>query len=134
MIPFLHGARRCVLVGDPQQLPSTVLSTAAQGVSFQRSLFERFTSLGAEAVLLSVQYRMHQEIRAFPSRAFYEGRLRDSESVIAAPPESYHASWPLRPRALLESRERHERRRRTQRIYSKYHDASIHSKISHRSL
>jgi senataxin len=110
LIPFLHGARRCVLVGDPQQLPSTVLSTAAQGVSFQRSLFERFTSLGAEAVLLSVQYRMHPEIRAFPSRAFYEGRLRDSESVIAAPPESYHASWPLRPYVLFDASQGKEKR------------------------
>jgi senataxin len=91
LIPFLHGARRCVLVGDPQQLPSTVLSGAAQGVSFQRSLFERFTMLGAQALLLSVQYRMHPAIRAFPSDVFYEGRLVDSESVRSAQPEPYHA-------------------------------------------
>jgi hypothetical protein len=41
---------------------------------------------------------------------------------------------PAGVRALLESRERHERRHRTQRIYSNDHDESIHSKISHRSL
>ena len=41
---------------------------------------------------------------------------------------------PTGVRALLESRERHERRRRKQSIYSKYHDASMHAKISHRSL
>jgi hypothetical protein len=41
---------------------------------------------------------------------------------------------PAGVRALLESRERHKRRRRTQRIYSNDHDESIQSKISHRSL
>ena len=41
---------------------------------------------------------------------------------------------PAGVRALLESRERHERRRRKQRIYSNDHDESIHSKISHQSL
>ena len=83
LIPFLHGARRCVLVGDPQQLPSTVLSRAAKASLFQRSLFERFVSLGARPVLLSVQYRMHPEIRAWPSREFYDNRLTDSDSVRA---------------------------------------------------
>ena len=89
LIPFLHGARRCVLVGDPQQLPSTVISKHAQQVSFQRSLFERFNELGAEALLLSVQYRMHPEIREFPSEEFYEGRLMDSACVIKRRPEPY---------------------------------------------
>jgi len=83
LIPFLHGAKRCVLVGDPQQLPSTVLSRAAKASLFQRSLFERFVSLGARPVLLSVQYRMHPEIRAWPSREFYDDRLTDSDSVRA---------------------------------------------------
>ena len=81
LIPFLHGARRCVLVGDPQQLPSTVLSSAAKASAFQRSLFERFVRLGARPVLLSVQYRMHPAIRAWPSREFYEDKLTDDASV-----------------------------------------------------
>jgi senataxin len=89
LIPFLHGARRCVLVGDPQQLPSTVISKNAQQVSFQRSLFERFNELGAEALLLSVQYRMHPGIREFPSEEFYDGRLQDSASVLGRKQEPY---------------------------------------------
>ena len=89
LIPFLHGARRCVLVGDPQQLPSTVISKNAQQVSFQRSLFERFNELGAEALLLSVQYRMHPGIREFPSEEFYDGRLQDSASVLGRSQEPY---------------------------------------------
>ena len=105
LIPFLHGARRCVLVGDPQQLPSTVLSGAAQGVSFQRSLFERFVALGAEATLLSVQYRMHPEIRKFPSSAFYDDRLVDSDSVVAAAArrEPYHDANHLGPYVVFDA-------------------------------
>ena len=45
--------------------------------------------LGAEALLLSVQYRMHPEIREFPSEEFYEGRLMDSACVIKRRPEPY---------------------------------------------
>jgi senataxin len=82
LVPFLLGAERCVLVGDPRQLPSTVLSGAAQEAKLQRSLFERFSTLGARIVLLSVQYRMHPEIRRFPSEAFYDGRLEDARSVL----------------------------------------------------
>lgn len=81
LIPFLHGARRCVLVGDPRQLPSTVLSSAAKASLFQRSLFERFVKLGARPILLSVQYRMHPAIRAWPSREFYDDRLVDADAV-----------------------------------------------------
>ena len=69
--------------GYPNSPPPS--SGRCHGVSFQRSLFERFTALGAEAMLLSVQYRMHPAIRAFPSKAFYESRLTDSASVTSAP-------------------------------------------------
>jgi senataxin len=48
---------------------------------FQRSLFERFTMLGARPILLSVQYRMHPAIRAWPSREFYDDRLTDADAV-----------------------------------------------------
>ena len=40
-IPLIYGCRRCVLVGDPAQLPPTVLSPRAARSGLQRSLFER---------------------------------------------------------------------------------------------
>lgn len=40
---------------------------------------------------------MHPDIRRFPSDCFYGGRLTDSEAVASAPPESFHALWPLKP-------------------------------------
>jgi DNA polymerase III delta prime subunit len=49
------GSRfKCVLVGDPQQLPATVLSRAAEELMYGRSLFERLQAAGREPYLLSV--------------------------------------------------------------------------------
>ena len=44
LIPLRHLASnlaRCVLVGDPRQLPATVLSLPATAAGFDRSLFAR---------------------------------------------------------------------------------------------
>ncbi|GAV59278.1 LOW QUALITY PROTEIN: AAA_11 domain-containing protein/AAA_12 domain-containing protein [Cephalotus follicularis] len=95
--PLSLGAARCVLVGDPQQLPATVISKAAGTLLYSRSLFERFQQAGCPTMLLSVQYRMHPQIRDFPSRYFYQGRLTDSESVVSLPEEIYHKDPLLKP-------------------------------------
>ncbi|CAA3025985.1 Hypothetical predicted protein [Olea europaea subsp. europaea] len=95
--PLSLGAARCVLVGDPQQLPATVISKAAGTLLYSRSLFERFQQAGCPTMLLSVQYRMHPQIRDFPSSYFYQGRLTDSESVANLPDEIYYKDPLLRP-------------------------------------
>ncbi|CAA2994480.1 Hypothetical predicted protein [Olea europaea subsp. europaea] len=95
--PLSLGAARCVLVGDPQQLPATVISKAAGTLLYSRSLFERFQQAGCPTMLLSVQYRMHPQIRDFPSRHFYQGRLTDSESVANLPDEKYYKDSLLKP-------------------------------------
>ncbi|KAK4859349.1 hypothetical protein QYF36_004082 [Acer negundo] len=95
--PLALGAARCVLVGDPQQLPATVISKAAGTLLYSRSLFERFQQAGCPTMLLSVQYRMHPYIRDFPSRHFYQDRLTDSESVANLPDEVYYKDPLLRP-------------------------------------
>ncbi|XP_077213886.1 uncharacterized protein LOC143848744 isoform X3 [Tasmannia lanceolata] len=95
--PLSLGAARCVLVGDPQQLPATVISKAAGTLLYSRSLFERFQQAGCPTMLLSVQYRMHPQIRDFPSRYFYQGRLTDSESVTNLGDEIYCKDPLLKP-------------------------------------
>ncbi|MCO5552817.1 hypothetical protein L7F22_006334 [Adiantum nelumboides] len=95
--PLSLGAARCVLIGDPQQLPATVISRAANTLQYSRSLFERFQQGGCPAMLLSVQYRMHPQVRDFPSRYFYQSRLVDSESISSLPDEPYHSDALLRP-------------------------------------
>ena len=78
LIPLQLNVDRCILVGDPQQLPATVTSRTADANMYARSLFERLQAAGHSASLLSVQYRMHPSIRAFPSNHFYAGKLSDS--------------------------------------------------------
>merc|ERR1740138_219410 len=57
------------------------------------SLFERLLRLGVPAQLLSVQYRMHPAIAAFPSLTFYENRVSNGVGYEARiPPSGY--KWP----------------------------------------
>ncbi|CAI5515346.1 unnamed protein product, partial [Closterium sp. Naga37s-1] len=75
------GLRYAVLVGDPKQLPATVMSKVAVEGHYNRSLFEQLQGNGWEVHMLSVQYRMHPEISRFPSHCFYEGRIEDGANV-----------------------------------------------------
>ncbi len=66
LIPLRFGSRQCILVGDPQQLPATIMSPEAAKKGLDQSLFQRFQSAGYPVNLLDVQYRMHPQISAFP--------------------------------------------------------------------
>jgi len=70
-------ADRVVMGGDHQQLPPTVKSLAAAKGGLADTLMQKVVALWPQAVsLLTVQYRMNEEIMTFPSRWFYEGRLQ----------------------------------------------------------
>lgn len=98
LIPLRYGARRCILVGDPNQLPPTVLSQAALGFAYEQSLFNRIQAVTPHIVyLLSVQYRMHPEISVFPSQYFYQGRLQDSPDLALATQRDWHRCDYTRP-------------------------------------
>nr|XP_012574080.2 uncharacterized ATP-dependent helicase C29A10.10c-like isoform X2 [Cicer arietinum] len=123
--PLSLGAARCVLVGDPQQLPATVISKAAGTLMYSRSLFERFQQAGCPTMLLSVQYRMHPQIRDFPSRYFYQGRLTDSESVVKLPDEPYYKDPLLRPYIFYDIRHGRESHRGGSVSYQNIHEAQF---------
>lgn len=82
LIPLKLGCRRLILVGDPKQLPATVLSRRAIERRYDISLFQRLQMSGHQVVMLSVQYRMHPQISAFPSRHFYDGELHDYKDIL----------------------------------------------------
>ncbi|XVE95339.1 hypothetical protein REPUB_Repub02eG0088500 [Reevesia pubescens] len=121
--PLSLGAARCVLVGDPQQLPATVISKAAGTLLYSRSLFERFQQAGCPTMLLSVQYRMHPQIRDFPSRYFYQGRLTDSESVANLPDEVYYKDPLLKPYLFYDITHGRESHRGGSVSYQNVHEA-----------
>ncbi|KAK2998961.1 hypothetical protein RJ639_023227 [Escallonia herrerae] len=123
--PLALGAARCVLVGDPQQLPATVISKAAGTLLYSRSLFERFQQAGCPTMLLSVQYRMHPHIRSFPSGYFYQGRLTDSESVTNLPEDVYYKDSLLRPYIFYDITHGRESHRGGSVSYQNIHEAQF---------
>ncbi|KAK3035534.1 hypothetical protein RJ639_034739, partial [Escallonia herrerae] len=90
-----RGAK-CIMVGDPKQLPATVLSNIASKYLYQCSMFERLQRAGHPVIMLTKQYRMHPEISHFPSLHFYNSQLLngDEMSSKAAP---FHKTESLGP-------------------------------------
>jgi senataxin len=97
LIPLRLGVKQLVLVGDPQQLPATVLAKRESVGNYERSLFERLEHCGLPVHTLNIQYRMHPVISLFPRNVFYEGILQDSESVSRLTPFFAKAPFSLSP-------------------------------------
>ena len=75
-------AGRIILAGDHCQLPATVKSYEALKRGLGKSLMERIVETHPECVtLLTMQYRMHREIMAFPNQEFYDGRMTAAPEV-----------------------------------------------------
>lgn len=81
LIPLRYGAKNVVLVGDPAQLPATLLSAVVKRSGYGKSLFARLVENGYPCHFLSLQYRMHPRISYFPSHEFYNGKLRDAVNI-----------------------------------------------------
>ena len=95
LIAFARRPRRCLLVGDPAQLPATMASEVARRAGHDVSLMQRLLNIangeklavGAPGLrewytLLDTQYRMHPDISKFPSKQFYRGCVRDADVVL----------------------------------------------------
>eukprot|EP00388_Colpodella_angusta_P005196 GDKJ01016221.1.p1 GENE.GDKJ01016221.1~~GDKJ01016221.1.p1 ORF type:complete len:1016 (+),score=255.20 GDKJ01016221.1:381-3050(+) len=95
LIALQYGCKRLILVGDPKQLPATVFSATATEYFFDRSLFQRLESLGNPVTMLSVQYRMHPTLSAYPSKQFYNSQLKDAENIKDLVPEVPFHSLPI---------------------------------------
>jgi len=105
LIPLRYECRRCVLVGDPKQLPPTVISAEAERRGYAQSLFVRLYEAAPDRVhLLSIQYRMHPSISQFPSAAFYARHLRDGPGMAEATAQPWHAAPLFGPFRFLDVR------------------------------
>ncbi|KAG9575342.1 DNA helicase, partial [Aureobasidium melanogenum] len=96
-VPLLSsGASKLILAGDHLQLPPTIKSSNSKstnqnpktwqgGVNLETTLFDRMLDLYGDDIkrMLTIQYRMHEKINAFPSAALYESKLMAAESVKA---------------------------------------------------
>ena len=83
-------ADRVVMGGDHQQLPPTVKSLEAARGGLADTLMQKVVKLWPQCVsLLTVQYRMNEDIMDFSSRWFYDRRL------VAAPEVAHRQVSPL---------------------------------------
>ncbi|KAG4301639.1 hypothetical protein PCK1_002124 [Pneumocystis canis] len=98
IIPLKYGCKRCILVGDPNQLPPTVFSQMATNYSYEQSLFVRMQKNCPSSVhMLSIQYRMHPYISQFPSEIFYSNKLIDSENIEEQTKRPWHQIYLFGP-------------------------------------
>lgn len=94
LIPLMLGVKTLVLVGDPQQLPATILSPVAKEKGLGKSLFARnyawmSSREGRDHAklhkypmhLLDIQYRMHPAIAEWPSSYFYSRKLCTESNI-----------------------------------------------------
>lgn len=117
LIPLKYGCTKCILVGDPKQLPPTVLSQSAARFGYDQSLFVRMQRNHPNDVhLLDTQYRMHPEISAYPSAQFYEGRLYDGNDMGALRTQKWHESKLLGPYRFFDVEGIQERGRKGQSL------------------
>lgn len=109
LIPLKYGCSKCVLVGDPKQLPPTVLSREAARFQYEQSLFVRMQANHPDDVhLLDTQYRMHPEISSFPSKAFYDGKLLDGPDMLPLRTKPWHDSNVLGPYRFFDVQGSHQ--------------------------
>ncbi|KAG5550072.1 hypothetical protein RHGRI_015137 [Rhododendron griersonianum] len=75
LVPLANGCKQLFLVGDPVQLPATVISPIAEK-------FGMFSQSGSIPFII--------QIRSFPSREFYDGELEDGPDVVNQTKRSWH--------------------------------------------
>ncbi|KAG0762590.1 hypothetical protein G6F16_005643 [Rhizopus arrhizus] len=119
LIPLKFDTQRCILVGDPNQLPPTVMSTLATKYDYQQSLFMRLEkTIGKEVNLLNIQYRMHPEISDLPSRLFYQSRLQDGSEMDKISSAVWHALPEFPPYCFYDVRDGQEKMGRGKSIFN----------------
>ena len=120
IIPLRYGCKKCIMVGDPNQLPPTVLSQKAASFNYEQSLFVRMQNNYKDSVyLLDVQYRMHPDISRFPSKEFYKSRLKDGPDMATKTAREWHVQPIYSPYRFFNLRGEQVRNERTQSLFNK---------------
>ncbi|CAA6672122.1 unnamed protein product [Spirodela intermedia] len=113
---------KCVMVGDPKQLPATVLSCVASKFLYECSMFERMQRAGHPVVMLTEQYRMHPEICRFPSTHFYGDKLSNGLQM-ASKSAPFHETGILGPYMFFDVTDGRENQGRGNSSLSLYNES-----------
>lgn len=97
LVPFrlLKPSARIVLVGDPKQLPPTVLSGRANKKGLGQSMFERFSKADYPVTMLTHQYRMHPRISRYGWSKTASVCSNINETLVGNSPVLAHAKMYL---------------------------------------
>jgi senataxin len=120
LIPLCQGTLQVYLVGDPSQLPATVISSFAIKKGYNLGLFSRLMRAGYPIKRLKTQYRMHPLIREYPSTVFYGGLLQDGEGVDEQTIRPWHSKKCFGPISFYDIRGREERAVESASIFKEY--------------
>ncbi|GMG50133.1 unnamed protein product [Ambrosiozyma monospora] len=119
IIPLRYGCQKCIMVGDPNQLPPTVLSQKAADYNYEQSLFVRMQNNYKDSVyLLDVQYRMHPAISKFPSTQFYNSRLLDGPEMDKLTAQPWHSFQEFGPYKFFNIRGTHQQNSRSKSYFN----------------
>ncbi|QRG35868.1 hypothetical protein FDK38_000193 [Candidozyma auris] len=125
IIPLRYGCKKCIMVGDPNQLPPTVLSQKAASFKYEESLFVRMQRRKPNSVyLLDVQYRMHPQISRFPSLQFYNSRLKDGNGMYEKNDRPWHREFPYSPYRFFDILSKHQQSDKTKSFFN-YSEAQV---------
>ncbi|XP_052254570.1 helicase with zinc finger domain 2-like [Dreissena polymorpha] len=108
LVPIIATkAEQVVLIGDHKQLRPIIMCREAGQLGMETSLFERYatssSSCNVQFVMLNEQYRMHPQICEFPSRQFYEKKLKtrpgpwcfkEPEQPLKIWPQDHYDTYP----------------------------------------
>lgn len=132
IIPLRYGCTKCIMVGDPNQLPPTVLSQTAASLKYDRSLFVRMQEQFPEcAHLLDVQYRMHPDISKFPSAEFYASRLHDGEGMLQKNTRPWHSERFFGPYRFFDVVGKHQQHELTRSLFNRSEAQIVLEMVEH---
>ncbi|GLU21867.1 hypothetical protein SLE2022_379790 [Rubroshorea leprosula] len=119
---------KCIMVGDPKQLPATVLSNIASKFLYECSMFERLQRAGHPVVMLTKQYRMHPEICRFPSLHFYENKLLNGDNM-SSKSAAFHGTECFGPYVFYDVVDGQELRGKNSGTLSLYNECEVDAAV-----
>ncbi|RLV87006.1 Helicase SEN1 [Meyerozyma sp. JA9] len=132
IIPLRYGCTKCIMVGDPKQLPPTVLSQTAASLSYDKSLFVRMQEQYPDsAYLLDVQYRMHPDISRFPSAEFYRSKLHDGDGMLEKNRRPWHSEVPFSPYRFFDIVGKHQQHESSRSLYNRAEAQVVLEMVEH---
>ena len=86
LIPLTFAPDLYIQIGDPDQLPATITSQAAQNKHYEKSMMHwLIKEYNQPHEKLKIQYRMHQDICRWVSNKYYNGELITADSIASRP-------------------------------------------------